>query len=117
MFTIEELEKVMKKHGAVICAVPETAIEVYDLAMKDRVPGGRVVYMEKYGKECVVREFVPVHAGQFRVEIRKKPGNTVQFVGGYYDTLEDVAQALENGEVISPVYKDREKGDISCGTR
>ena len=116
MFTIEELEKVMKKHGAVICAVPETAMEVYDLAMKDRIPGSRVVYMEKYGKECVVREFVPVHAGQFRVAVSKKPGNPINFFGGYYDTLEDVARALENGEVNSPAYKDRKKGGISCGT-
>lgn len=99
---IEELEKIMREHGAVLRAIPYKTHEVYELYNRDVLPDGRIEYLEQYGREMLVVERVPENAGNFLIESAKSTIGTITFHNRPYKTIVEAVDALVNGDIKSP---------------
>ena len=107
--TVQELENIMQKYGAVIRAIPYRTQEIYEAAYKDRFPDGEIRYLEGYDRNMLVVEKTPENSGKFMVETAKHTGSMIRFSSGYFNSLEEVAEALTSGEIRSPHHKERKK--------
>lgn len=111
--TIEQLEGIMQEYGIVLRAIPKKTFEVYESCHKDRFPDGKIQYLESYGRDCLVVERIPKHAGEFLIESVKGTGSMVWFQGRFFPSIEDAITAIVEKKAGSPVYK--EGGIRSCG--
>lgn len=107
--TIQELEKIMQEHGAVIRAIPLKIREILEASYEKAYPDGQVMYLDEYKREMLVREYVPKHAGEFCIEAVKSATTTVIFGPQFFDSIEDAVSALINGDVKSPNYMEKKK--------
>lgn len=108
--TVKELETAMKEHGAVIRTIPVRQRSIFEVEWKDRYPHGTITYLEGYDREMLVVESVPEHAGKFLIESIVVTGSVgatddAWFRGKYFDTLEDVVDALRENDA-GPKGKD-----------
>lgn len=102
--TMEELEKTMVEHGAVLRAVPLKTVSIFEPCHKDKYPDGRIRYVEELGREMLVVERIPEHAGKFMVETARHTSPIVYFTKRYFDHIEDAVEALASGNAGSPVH-------------
>lgn len=104
--TIRELEEIMQEYGIVLRAVPKKTFEVYEPCHKDRFPDGEIRYLESYGRDCLVVEHIPEHAGEFLIESVKGTGSTVWFQDRFFLSIEDAVAAVIGKKAASPAYKE-----------
>ncbi len=110
--TVKKLERIMQEHGAVLRAVPNTTISIYETSLAHLCSRSntRVEYLEGYNREMLVVESVPNNAGKFFIESVRSTSSTiqfsaVQFTNGPYDSIEDAVNALLEGKVKTPYHK------------
>lgn len=104
--TIQELEKIMQEHGAVIRAIPLKVRMVLEAAHAKDCNDGEVRYLEEFHRKMFVREYVPENAGKFLIESVKNTGTTVWFQQRFFDSIEDAVIDLVNGKAGSPNYRE-----------
>lgn len=103
MDRLEELAVRMAGSGACVRAVPASVRSVVEARHAgDPVYGGpdiiskEIRFLEKYGRDMLVVERRPPHAGEFLLETGAGTSASVRFSGGtYYKSLTDVLDALK----------------------
>jgi hypothetical protein len=92
---IKKLEQIMIAHGVVLRAIPEKIVSVIEVYHKDKYPDGRIEYIERYKREMLVVEKIPIHAGKFIFECAKNTNGMIQFYGKrYFDSIDEAVNAL-----------------------
>lgn len=101
--SLEELQELMIKHGAVIRAVPRVVRGICETSHASRFPTGVISYVPEYKRDMLVVDRMPRTGGKFYVESVKNTGNTVTFNGhngtNCFDTIEEAIMSLESKEV------------------
>ena len=86
--TIKELESVMAKYGLVIRAIPEKEYSVFEPQYIDKYPNGKIE--SRFGREMLVVEETPLHAGKFIIESQRNSLTAVWFKKEkFYDSIEE----------------------------
>ena len=89
---IKELEKIMTENGLVIRAIPQKTYSVFEPQHINKYPNG--IIKRIHGREMLVVEETPKHAGKFMIQRERNCTCSVWFLSDeYFDTIE---QAVEN---------------------
>ena len=94
--TIKELETIMTKYGLIIRAIPEKEYSVFEPQHINKYPNGKIQF--RFGREMLVVEETPLHAGKFIIESQRNSLTAVWFKKEkFYDSIEEaVADILAN---------------------
>lgn len=104
---INELERMMVKYGIAIRTIPLKQRHVLEKCHIGDYPKGhgKIQYLEEYGREMLVIETVPSHAGQFTFEFAKNTDSRVIFHGkAFFESLEELVdyfQEIERSEQLA----------------
>ena len=88
---VKDLEKIMAEHGLVIRAIPEKEYSVFEPQHIDKYPNGKIQF--RFGRELLVVEETPLHAGKFIIESQRNSLTAVSFKKDkFYDSIEEAVK-------------------------
>lgn len=92
--SLEILETLMKKHGAVIRAIPEEVTHIFEKRHADHYDG-EIRYLDEFKREMLIVKETPKHAGEFLVLPCCETSNIVDFKNAqYFKSITDAAEYL-----------------------
>lgn len=92
--TIQELEKIMQEHGIVLRAIPMKTRGIYETYHKELYSDGKIEYLEPFGREMLVVESIPRHAGKFCIQSTTDTMSTIRFANEFYDSIESAVESV-----------------------
>lgn len=104
MLTINELEKLMTKHGLVIRAIKPYHVDVFEIRHKDKYPDSEEYYDERLKRNMIRRKVEHGEiSNKFVIEKEETTSSTVQFYKPvFFNSIEEAINSLsledENGD-------------------